>query len=234
MVNDLFIWLNNLLAGNIWLILSGSFIWGLMSILLSPCHLSGIPLVVGFIIGSKGAGVKKAFGISLVFAGGILITVALIGIVTASTGRILGDIGAAADYIIPVVLFISGLFFLDVFSIKSIGVNSTNYNFKGYWKVFILGIVIGLGLGPCTFAFMAPVLGVVFKSAAFNMSTAILILSLFAIGHCTVIVAAGTLSKKVQIYLNWNENSKVISKIKNVLGAVIILSSIYLFGISFY
>jgi cytochrome c-type biogenesis protein len=234
MINDLFTWLNSLLTGNILLILTGSFIWGVMSILLSPCHLSSIPLVVGFIIGSKGAGVKSAFSISLVFAGGILIIIALIGIVTASMGRILGDIGTGADFIIPVVLLVSGLYLLDVFRIGSFGLNTGNYNFKSYWKIFVLGVVIGIGLGPCTFAFMAPVLGIVFQFASENMFMAILILTLFAIGHCAIIIAAGTLSKRVQIYLNWNENSNVISRIKKVLGAVIVLSSVYLFGISFY
>ena len=234
MINDLFIWLNNLLTGNIWLLLTGSFIWGTMSILLSPCHLSSIPLVVGFIIGSKGAGVKSALGISSVFSGGILITVALIGIVTASSGRILGDIGSAANYIIPVVLLVSGLFLLDIIRAGSFGFNAGNYNFKSYWKIFGLGIVLGIGLGPCTFAFMAPVLLVVFKLAAENTLMSVLILLMFTIGHCGVIITAGTLSKKVQIYLNWNENSNVISKVKKALGAFIIIFSVYLFGISLY
>jgi cytochrome c-type biogenesis protein len=230
MINDLFTWLNSLLYGNILFVLAGSFIWGVMSILLSPCHLSTIPLVVGFIIGSKGASVKSAFSISLVFAVGILLTIALIGLLTVSAGRIIGDIGSGSDYIIPIVLLISGLFFLDVLRLRKIGFNTENYKTWSYGKIFILGIVIGTGLGPCTFAFMAPVLGVVFQSASENIFTSILVLLLFATGHCTVILAAGTLSKTVQIYLNWNENSKSISKIKKVLGSAAILSSLYLFG----
>lgn len=230
MINDLFTWLNTLLYGNFLFILGAAFIWGVISILLSPCHLSTIPLVIGFVIGNKGSSIKSAFGISLVFAGGILITITVIGLVTASMGRILGDIGTGAGYIIPVILLISGLFFLDVFRLNSFGINTEHFKSGGYRKIFIMGIIIGTGLGPCTFAFMAPVLGVVFQSASENILTSTLVLLLFAIGHCSVIVAAGTLSKKVQIYLNWNENSNVISKIKKVLGSAAILSSIYLFG----
>jgi cytochrome c-type biogenesis protein len=233
MVNDLFTWLNSLLEGNVLFVLTGAFIWGVMSILLSPCHLSTVPLVIGFVVGNKGSDLKSAFNISLVFAGGILITIALIGLVTASAGRILGDIGTGSNYIIPIVLLITGLFFLDVLKLRTIGFNAENYKTWSYWKIFILGIVIGAGLGPCTFAFMAPVLGVVFQFAAVNMLMVIFVLLLFAIGHCSVIVAAGTLSKKVQIYLNWNENSNAVSKIKKVLGSVAILSSLYLFGAGF-
>jgi len=232
MINDLFTWLNSLLYGNFLLILGAAFIWGVISILLSPCHLSTIPLVIGFVIGNKGSGIKSAFGISLVFAGGIMITLAVIGLITALMGRILGDVGAGADYIIPAILLITGLFFWDVFRLNTFGVKNEYFKSGAYGKIFILGIIIGIGLGPCTFAFMAPVLGVVFQSASKNIFTSILILLLFAIGHCMVIVVAGALSKKVQIYLNWNENAKAISKIKKVLGSAAILFSLYLFGIA--
>lgn len=230
MINDLFTWLNSLLYGNFLLILGAAFIWGVISILLSPCHLSTIPLVIGFVIGNKGSGIKSAFGISLVFAGGILITIAVIGLVTASMGRILGDVGAGADYIIPAILLITGLFFWDVFKLNTFGVKNEHFKSGGYGKIFILGIIIGTGLGPCTFAFMAPVLGAVFQSASENIFTSIFILLLFAAGHCSVIVAAGILSKKVQIYLKWNENLNAITRVKKVLGSAAILSSIYLFG----
>lgn len=230
MINDLFSWLNTLLSGNIWIAFAGAFLWGILSILLSPCHLSTIPLVVGYISGSSGLNVRKAFNISFVFAIGILITIAVIGLVTASMGRILGDIGYAAGYIIPAVLLISGLFLLDVIKFKSFGVNTQNYNSGGYWKIFILGIIFGVGLGPCTFAFMAPVLGVVFNIAAGHMLAALVLLLLFALGHCGVIVTAGTFSKKVQIYLNWNENSAAIFRIKKIFGVLLLLFSAYLFA----
>ncbi len=165
MINELFTWLNSLLSGNITIALIGSFLWGALSILLSPCHLSTIPLVIGYISGSN-INVKRAFNISLVFAAGVLLTIAVIGLLTASMGRILGDIGSAANYIIPVVLVVSGLFLLDILKIKSFGINTQNYNPGGYWKIFLLGVIIGIGLGPCTFAFMAPVLGIVFGIAS--------------------------------------------------------------------
>lgn len=233
MINDLFTWLNSLLSGNIWLAFAGSFLWGVLSILLSPCHLSTIPLVVAYLSGSPGINVRKAFNISFVFAIGILITIAVIGLLTASMGRILGDTGPASAYIIPVVLLISGLFLLDILKFKSFGVNTQNYNSVGYWKILTLGIILGIGLGPCTFAFMAPVLGLVFSFASERLLASLVILLLFAVGHCAVIVSAGTFSKKVQLYLNWDENSAAISHIKKTCGVLLVILSIYLILIQF-
>ncbi len=79
---------------------------------------------------------------------------------------------------------------------------------------------------------MAPVLGLVFNLASENLTMAILIVLFFAIGHCSVITGAGTLSKYIQIYLNWNEKSKAVMIVKKVCGVLIILSGIYLIYIT--
>jgi len=70
--------------------IGAAFIWGILSILLSPCHLSSIPLIVGFISDRKDLSTKRAFATSLLFSLGILITIAAIGLVTGLMGRMLG------------------------------------------------------------------------------------------------------------------------------------------------
>lgn len=49
MIEVLFITLSKAMDGTPALAIAGSFIWGILSILLSPCHLSSIPLIVGFV-----------------------------------------------------------------------------------------------------------------------------------------------------------------------------------------
>ncbi|MHC4581441.1 MAG: cytochrome c biogenesis protein CcdA [Planctomycetota bacterium] len=77
--------------------LVAAFVWGILSILLSPCHLASIPLIVGFIDKHGRMTAKRAFAISLLFAVGILITIAAIGAVTAAAGRMMGDLGPYAN-----------------------------------------------------------------------------------------------------------------------------------------
>lgn len=92
-MQQLFIALTRAVEGTPFIALSASFIWGILSILLSPCHLTSIPLIVGFIGEQDRITVKKAFKLSLVFGIGIFITIGLIVIVTALLGRIAGDFG---------------------------------------------------------------------------------------------------------------------------------------------
>jgi len=92
----------------------------------------------------------------------------------------------------------------------------------------ILGLLFGVALGPCTFAYMAPVLGIVFQTAQTNFASAAFLLLAFGMGHCSIIVGAGTLTNKVQKYLNWSEESKTILWIKRICGALVIIGGIFL------
>ena len=100
MINAIFEWLNNVLMQNIFMAVTASFIWGVLSVLLSPCHLSSLPLIIGYINRNGIATVRSAFMNSLWFAFGILLTIAIIGLITGLLGGLIGDLGAAGNYIV--------------------------------------------------------------------------------------------------------------------------------------
>ncbi len=108
-----------------------------------------------------------------------------------------------------------------------------NYKRKGVLAAFILGLLFGIALGPCTFAYMATMLGVVFSIATTQMMLAMTFLAAFAIGHCAVLVFAGTFTEVVQHYLRWSENSKGAEILKKSCGVLVILGGIYLIGLNF-
>jgi cytochrome c-type biogenesis protein len=227
MIDGIFNYLYEAMTGAVWLAVLASFGWGVLSILLSPCHLSSIPLVVGFISSQGKMSIGRTFNISLVFSVGILITIALIGVMTASLGRLMGDIGGVGNYLVAGIFFLVGLYLLDIIKLHwNTGLRKTKA--KGLLAALILGLLFGLALGPCTFAYMAPVLGVVFQTAQTNYILAMVFLLAFGIGHCSVIVGAGTLTGKVQKYLNWSEESNAIIWIKKTCGILVILGGVYL------
>jgi cytochrome c-type biogenesis protein len=231
MIDGIFNSLYEAMTGAVWLAVIASFGWGVLSILLSPCHLSSIPLVVGFISSQGKISVGKTFYISLIFSVGILITIAFIGIVTASLGRLMGDIGNIGNFLVAGIFFLVGLYLLDIIKLDKLDWNTFGLKqtkAKGLLAALILGLLFGLALGPCTFAYMAPVLGVVFQTAQTNYFLALILLLAFGIGHCSVIVGAGILTGKVQKYLNWSEESKTILWIKRVCGMLVILGGVYL------
>ncbi|MFH1476625.1 MAG: cytochrome c biogenesis protein CcdA [Verrucomicrobiota bacterium] len=228
MMEQLFTVLSHAVEGSAGLALSAAFVWGVLSILLSPCHLASIPLIVGFIDQQGQITTRRAFIIALLFAVGILITIAVIGAITAAAGRMLGDVGRYGNYFVAVIFFVVGLYLLDVIRLPMPGAAQPGIKRKGMLAAFILGLVFGIALGPCTFAYMAPMLAVTFKLASTNLSYGILLLLLYGVGHCGVIVLAGTFAEVVQHYLNWNEKSRGAVILKKVCGVLVLLGGLYL------
>ncbi|MBP7937207.1 MAG: cytochrome C biogenesis protein, partial [Phycisphaerae bacterium] len=222
MIQRLFDMLTHAVEGTPLIALAAAFLWGILSIILSPCHLASIPLIVGF-IGQQGQmTARRAFGISTLFAVGILITIAAIGAITSAAGRMMGDVGRYGNYFVAVLFFLVGLVLLEVIPLPWSGPGQVNMRRKGPLAAFILGLVFGIALGPCTFAFMAPVLGVTFKVATTNALYGAALLLVYGIGHCSVIVAAGTSTEMVQRYLDWNEQSKGAVILKKVCGVLVL------------
>ncbi len=228
MIEGIFTTLYEAMMGAAWVAVLASLGWGILSILLSPCHLSSIPLIIGFISSQGKISLGRTFYISLIFAVGILITIAAIGVITASLGRLMGDVGSVGNYLVAGIFFLVGLYLLDVIKIDWNNAGLRKTKSKGLLAALILGLLFGIALGPCTFAYMAPVLGVVFQTAQTDYIFSVILLAAFGIGHCSVIVGAGTLTGKVQKYLNWSEGSKTILWIKRICGVLVILGGIYL------
>ena len=227
-MQELFTTLTRAVEGTPAIALSAAFMWGILSVLLSPCPLSSIPLIVGFINGQGEMSTKRALAISSLFSVGILITIAVIGAITAAAGRIRGDVGPYGNYVVAAVFFVVGLYLLDVIPMPWSGPGQVRTGGKGLLAAFVLGLVFGVAVGPCTFAFMAPILGVTFKLASRSIAYGIALLALYGVGHCAVIVVAGTSTELVQRYLNWNEESRGPEILKKVCGVLVVLGGVYL------
>jgi cytochrome c-type biogenesis protein len=227
-MQEIFTQLTQAVEGAWYLAVAASFIWGILSVILSPCHLASIPLIIGFIDGQGRISTKRAFWISTVFSVGILITIGLIGAVTAAAGRMMGDVGRYGNYFVALIFFVVGLHLLDVIPNPLSGPGQVGIKRKGMLAAFILGLVFGVALGPCTFAYMAPMLAVAFKEASESVLYGILLILAYGIGHCAVIVFAGTFTEVVQRYMNWNEKSRGALILKKTCGVLIILGGLWM------
>ena len=227
MITGFFQWLAAAVSSMSGIAVLAAFIWGILSILLSPCHLASIPLIIGFIQGQGGITTRRAFFTSLSFSLGILLSIGAIGLITGLLGRIMGDIGPWGNYFVAAVLIYVGLTLLDIVPFPSFGAGGQPaYKKKGLIAAFVLGALFGIAMGPCTFAYMAPILAVVFNYSAANLVFGMVLIIAYAVGHCSVIVAAGTSTEMVQKYLNWNERSKGTVIVKKICGVLVLLGGI--------
>lgn len=227
-MEKLFTALSHAVEGAPLVALGASVVWGILSIVLSPCHLASIPLIVGFISEQGKVTVKRAFWTSTLFAVGILITIAAIGVITAAAGRMLGDVGRYGNYFVALIFFVVGLHLLGVISMPWSGPGHVGMKRRGLLAAFLLGLLFGIAFGPCTFAYMAPMLGVTFKLAKTAPLYGVSLLLAYGVGHCAVIVAAGTSTEMVQRFLNWNEQSKGVTVVKIICGVLVILGGVWL------
>lgn len=228
MLRELFVSLTRAVDGTPGIALGAAFAWGILSVILSPCHLASIPLIVGFIDAQGRSTTRRAFLASLLFAVGILVTIALIGVLTALAGRMFGDVGRYGNYAVAVVFFLVGLHLLGVLPAPWSGPGQVGLKRKGLLAALILGLVFGIALGPCTFAYMAPMLSVTFKMGATRPAYAASLLLVYGTGHCSVIVVAGTFTEVVQRYLDWNESSKGALVLRRLCGVLVLLGGIWM------
>ena len=229
MLQNIFLWLTRALQQTPLIALAASLIWGTLSILLSPCHLSSIPLIVGFIDGQGIVTRKRAFILAGLFSLGILLTITIVGLVTGLMGRIMGDVGRTGNYIVAIIFFAVGLHLVGVINLPFPGLsNQPKMRKKGALTAFVIGLLFGVALGPCTFAYMAPMLGIVFSVARIRPFFAFSLILFYAIGNCSIIVLAGTFTSMVQKYLNWNDKSKGAVILQKVCGMFVIFGGVYL------
>jgi cytochrome c-type biogenesis protein len=227
MLGDLLTFLSDALAQSLPVALLGAFLWGVISILLSPCHLASIPLLIGFLASEAKSGTRRVFQLSLLFSLGILASIVLIGMVTAAVGRLLGDLGRVGNGAVALVFFLFGLFLMDLLPLQW-SLPGMPTRFRGAGGALIFGSLFGIGLGPCTFAFLAPVLGVVFAKAGSNPGGGLILLGAFALGHCGVIIAAGTLTQLVEKYLGWSGNHRALQWLRRLCGLLVFVAGVYL------
>jgi cytochrome c-type biogenesis protein len=227
MLEELLTHLSAALTQSLLVALLGAFLWGVISILLSPCHLASIPLLIGFLSSQGKSGSKRVFQLSLLFSIGILVSIVLIGIITASAGRLLGDLGRIGNAAVALIFLLFGFYLMDLLPLQW-SLPGMPVRLRGVPGALVFGSLFGIGLGPCTFAFMAPVLGVVFAKAGSNPGGGLGLLGAFALGHCGVIVAAGTLTQSVERYLGWTENHQALKWLRRLCGLLVFAAGVYL------
>jgi len=226
MLDTLFLTVNQWISGGTAFAAVGCFVWGMISVLFSPCHLASIPLIVGYVGGQEKMVHPRQAGLySVLFTSGLFLTIALIGIICALLGRMLGDVGNYWQILIGIILIWVALGMLGVEKCSLSGSLLYKLNLRGMFGAFVLGLAYGILSGSCTFGFIAPILAII--TVQEKVVTGILYIILFATGHCLPIVIAGSSTAAVKKLLEnstWNGAGNWFRKIA---GSTIALLGIY-------
>lgn len=224
-MNELIFALSDAMSASPAVALAAALAWGVLSVLLSPCHLGTIPLVVGFVGTGSATGRGRGTALAMAFAAGMGLAILLAGALATLAGQALSGYGAATNYLIAAVFLAAALNLVDVLPLPTAGLSLGQTRRKGLLAAALLGLLIGVGLSPCTFAFLAPVLGATAGSAARDPLLGAALIGAFAVGHCGLIGGVGSSTEWVQRYLQWTDGSRALIWAKRVCAALLAIAA---------
>jgi cytochrome c-type biogenesis protein len=163
----------------------------------TPCIYPVIPITIAY-IGARGSESKlRGLAVSLFYVLGMAVTYTALGGLAAFTGRLFGQIQSSPwmYFLVANICVLMGLSMLGLFTI-TIPVPRAIANFritdgnKGFGGSFLVGIVSGLVVSPCTTPVLAVLLSLIAskQQVFFGMS----LMFVFAFGLGTLLIIIGT------------------------------------------
>lgn len=201
-----------------YILIFASFIGGILASL-SPCSLAMLPLIVGYVGGYSKETPFKTFLQLCCFILGTAIVFTAIGIICALTGSVFASaLGGYFTLIIASLLLVMGLKLLNILDfeaptiIKAMPTNSTNSIFL---YPILLGITFALAGTPCSTPILAGIMA--FAAIGKNLSLAILMLFLFALGQGIILILAGLFTSSIKNMKSLAKFTEILLKISGVL-----------------
>ena len=206
------------------LILILVFLGGLMTSL-SPCILSMLPVMLGYIGGLEKPTKAKGFITSVSFVLGLAVTFAILGIAASLLGKAFGQIGSAWLYIIGFFAILMGLQLMGVVNINLPGLKAMPEKKGGILGSFGVGLLFGLVASPCA----TPVLAVLMTYVAGQgiLWYGALLLFIYGLGHGLPLIIAGTFTavlKSLPRLQKWGHYITYLS------GSLLIVLGLYFFA----
>ncbi len=213
--------------------LPAAFLWGMVSVLLSPCHLASIPLLITYVAGQKMIPApRQAARYAVLFAIGLFLTILAVGLVCAAIGRMLGDVGSWWQVAVGALLLWVSWTLFKAPQCSATGNVLSRFQIQGTKGAFILGLAYGVISGVCTFGFIAPILGVITLQNEIVIGVAMLLL--FGVGHCLPLVVCGMFSARTMELLHSHAGQKLVAGTRKLAAVVIAGLGVYFILVSFW
>ncbi len=211
--------------------LPASFLWGMVSVLLSPCHLASIPLLIAYVAGQRLIPPpRQAARYALLFAMGIFITIMTVGLLCALAGRMLGDIGNWWPALVGTLLLWVAWTLFRPPQCSATGNVLARFQIQGAPGAFILGLAYGFLSGVCTFGFIAPILGLI--TLQNEIASGIAMLVLFGLGHCLPLVICGMFSARTMELLHSHAGQRAVAIMRKLAALVITALGCYFLSLT--
>ena len=226
-------WLSQIaetIGNNLWLAPILALIAGILTSV-TPCSLSSIPLIIGYVGGVGEKNTKKAFAYSVVFSVGTAVTFVTLGIIATSAGKLMGTSSPIWFGILGVLMVLMSLQTFEIINIiPSTNLLSKNKK-RGFIGAFIAGVLGGIFSSPCSTPVLIALLAIVAGKG--NIFWGILLMLLYSIGHSTLVMVAGTSIGFVQKINGSKKYKRAANVLKIIMGIAILFIGFYMFYLAF-
>ena len=222
--------LSNLIIDTVWLAPLLAFLAGVITSF-TPCSLSSVPLIIGYVGGIGENGTKKAFKLSIVFAIGSAITFTILGAIAILAGNMIGTQISWWYVALGVLMMFMALQTFGIYEFVPSSYLVSKNKRKGYLGALIAGILGGIFSSPCSTPALIALLAIVAGNGTFAWG--ILLILFYSIGHGTLAVIAGTSIATVRKISKSKKYGKLSNVLKIVIGTIIALIGFYMFYLGF-
>lgn len=217
--------LSALIQSNPWLAPIAALVGGVLTAS-NPCVLAMIPLMMAFIGAYREtSGPKRAFGFSFLFVLGLTITFTVLGLIASLMGRLMGDVGRFWPYIVAGVCLIMGLQLVGFWKWEIPWLRVRHPQKSGAMGAFLLGLLFGVLSTPCATPILAVLL--VYIASKGNLTYGGFLLFLYALGHCALILVAGTSMGWAKRFIEARGMHSGFSYLRRGSGVLIILIGLF-------
>lgn len=222
------------MISNIYLAIPVAFAAGVISAF-SPCILTTLPLVLGYMGNSRIQNKKRGLLYSLVFTAGLSLTFVILGIATALLGRVFAAYNRYIYVALSIIMIGSALNLLGVIGknteVNSCSIEDTDIKGKkpvrGLFGIFSLGLFGGFVSSPCATPVLAAILS--FVAGTGNVAMGIGMLLAYSLGHSLLVIIAGVSVTGINAIVSNPKYLKAGKYMRNGLAVFILLAGFYLF-----
>lgn len=210
-----------------YLLLGAAFLGGVIASV-SPCSLAMLPLIIGYVGGYSKETPLRTFVQLCFFIFGTAIVFSVIGILCAVTGSVFASaLGGYFTLLMASLLLVMGLKLLDILDfelpviVKSMPVNNGS---SLILYPTLLGITFALAGTPCSTPILAGIMA--FAAMGKNLTFAVLLLFMFALGQGIILIVAGLFTSGVK---NLKSIAAFTEGLLKFSGLLLVLVSLYLY-----
>ncbi|MEM6752812.1 MAG: cytochrome c biogenesis protein CcdA [Cyanobacteria bacterium P01_C01_bin.38] len=193
------------------------FLAGLLTSL-TPCMLSMLPITIGYIGGYEAKSRVQAAAQSTWFALGLATTLAGLGIIAATVGKVYGQIGIGLPIVVSIIAILMGLNLLEALPLQLPSWGGTDWisqELPQSVRAYCIGLSFGLVASPCSTPVLASLLGWVASTKDLILGGALLLS--YTAGYVTPLILAGTFTASIKKIIEIRRFSGWINPVSGAL-----------------